>query len=87
MSFLHRRRFARDHRFTPPRLSAYLDGDLGSRARARIARHVDACPECRGLLRSLGRLVLALGAPPAPEPVAERLLAGLRETLDRADPR
>lgn len=79
----HPLRFRRDHRFTPGRLSAYLDDDLGPRARARVARHTDECPECRGLLHSLRRLVGALGAPRPAEPVAERLVANLRTSLTR----
>jgi anti-sigma factor RsiW len=80
-------RFARDHRWTPGRLSAYLDDDLGPRARARVVRHTAECPECRGLLHSLRRLVGALAAPRPAEPVAERLVAGLRESLARDEDR
>jgi anti-sigma factor RsiW len=53
-------RFARDHRWTPGRLSAYLDGELAPRAAARIDRHVAGCPACRAALRSLERLLRTL---------------------------
>ena len=60
-------RFARDHRWTPRHLSAYLDGDLAVRARARLDRHVAECPECRGALHSLHRMLVRLERQPAPD--------------------
>ncbi|HEV3228110.1 MAG TPA: zf-HC2 domain-containing protein [Solirubrobacteraceae bacterium] len=57
---MHRAQFKRDHRWTPRRMSEYLDGDLDARRRARLERHTDECPECRGLLGGLRRLVGAL---------------------------
>ncbi len=57
----HRLRFRRDHRWVPPHSSAYLDGELGPRERQRVERHVEDCPECRDLLRSLLALIQALG--------------------------
>ena len=54
---LHRMQFRRDHRWTPGRLSAYLDGDLLARPAARVQRHVRECPECRAALRSLERML------------------------------
>jgi anti-sigma factor RsiW len=53
-------RARRDHRWAPPRMSAYLDGELGSRARARLERHAEECPECRGLLYGLRRVLGAV---------------------------
>jgi anti-sigma factor RsiW len=47
-------------------MSAYLDGDLASRARVRLERHVGACAECRRLLAGLRAMVAALHATPAP---------------------
>jgi anti-sigma factor RsiW len=58
---LDRLRFVRDHRWVPPRLSEYLDSELGPRERHRVERHTDGCAECRELLRSLGALIGALG--------------------------
>lgn len=80
-------RFRRDHRWTPGQLSAYLDDGLSPRARARVVRHTDECPECHGLLHGLRRLVGALGATRPTEPVAERLVAALRESLARDEDR
>ena len=62
---LHRLRFGRDHRWTPGHMSAYLDGELASRARARIERHFGECPECRGVVHSLRRMLGLLHALPA----------------------
>jgi anti-sigma factor RsiW len=63
---VHRARFRRDHRWAPGHMSAYLDGELASRSRARIERHTGECPECRGILASLRRMLgLLQGLPPA----------------------
>jgi anti-sigma factor RsiW len=62
---LYRARFRRDHRWTPGHMSAYLDGDLASRARARLERHTSECPECRGILYSLQRMLDLLQGLPA----------------------
>jgi anti-sigma factor RsiW len=56
----HRLRFARDHRWTPGRLSAYLDGELGPRPLARVERHLAGCPQCLAALRGLERTLQAL---------------------------
>ena len=81
MALLRKLRFRRDHRWTPAQLSAYLDDELGANARRRVVRHAADCPECGGLLNSLRRLIGALASAPPPEPVAERLVARFRETL------
>ena len=80
-------RFARDHRWTPGRLSAYLDGDLAGRARARLERHVADCPECRGALHSLARMLSRLQHLPAPSdnPDPRELAAAVAARL-AADP-
>jgi len=83
MASLRQLRFRRDHRWTPAQLSAFLDDDLGARGRRRVVRHTDDCPECRGILHSLRRLLDALARGPAPEPVAERLVVHFREALER----
>jgi anti-sigma factor RsiW len=80
-SVLHHARFRRDHRWTPRNMSGYLDGDLGSRARARLERHTGECAECRGVLHSLGRMLVLLhslprsghGAPEIAQAVRQRL--------------
>ncbi len=59
-------RFLRDHRWTPKHVSAYVDGELTAAARDRLQRHVNECPECRGLLHSLERMLLRLSRMPAP---------------------
>jgi anti-sigma factor RsiW len=82
MAVLRQLRFRRDHRWTPAQLSAYLDDELGARGRRRVIRHTGDCPECRGVLHSLRRLLDALAGAPAPEPVAERLVLSFREALE-----
>jgi hypothetical protein len=42
-------------RETRDRLSDYLEGDLGRRARTRIRRHLARCEHCQALLASLTR--------------------------------
>jgi anti-sigma factor RsiW len=66
----HKLRFLRDHRWTPPHMSAYLDSDLPAAARARLERHTAECPECRGVLGDLRRMLALLRTAPTPEPVA-----------------
>ncbi len=69
-----RLRFARDHRWTPGRLSAFLDGELGVRGRERIERHLAGCTQCLAALRALERLLDALhglGATPEEEPAPD----------------
>ena len=70
---LHRARFMRDHRWAPGHMSAYLDGELASRPRARIERHSEECPECRGVLYSLRRMLGMLQRLPPPSTRADAL--------------
>lgn len=77
---IRRLRFRRDHRWTPAHLSAFVDGDLAARGRARVLRHVRDCPECRRALQTLERmleLIRAVGP-------AER--AGSAPDADSAEP-
>jgi anti-sigma factor RsiW len=60
-SIRHRLRVARDHRWTPPRMSAYLDGELAPSDRIRVERHVRECDECRHVLAGLRAVLAALG--------------------------
>lgn len=79
--WLERRRFARDHRWTGPRLSAYLDRELSDRDRRRLEAHTRICPECGPMLATLRRTLEGLrdlGRYPSPprdltESVIERL--------------
>ncbi len=59
-----RARFRLDHRWAPTHMSDYLDDQLVARARARVQRHVRDCPECRGILLGLQRMLGALHALP-----------------------
>lgn len=78
-----RLRFRRDHRWVPPRASDYLDGELRSRERTRVERHLDNCPECRELLRGLHALLSALGTMRGQEDelVADAVLASVQSRL------
>ncbi|HEY2200888.1 MAG TPA: zf-HC2 domain-containing protein [Solirubrobacteraceae bacterium] len=67
----HELRFRRDHRWTPPHISAYLDLDLSAGARARLERHTAQCAECRSILEDLRHMLARLHSAPAPEPVAD----------------
>lgn len=81
-------RFRRDHRWTPPHMSAYLDADLRAHARARIERHSAACPECRRILDDLRRMLALLHSAPSPDPgtgrpaIATAVLRRLHEPAD-----
>jgi hypothetical protein len=39
-----------------PRAGLFVDGELGAEERAVVARHLDECQACRGLVRDLERL-------------------------------
>jgi anti-sigma factor RsiW len=81
-------RFRRDHRWTPRHMSAYLDSDLSTWARARLERHAAECPECRGVLGDLGKMLSLLRDAPAPEPIADGpaiAIAVLRRLHEPAD--
>jgi anti-sigma factor RsiW len=85
----HQLRFRRDHRWTPPHMSAYLDSELSASARTRLERHTAECAECRGILHDLRRMLALLQSAPAPEPVvdgpalATAVLRRLHEPADR----
>ena len=66
--FVSRLSFWRDHRWAPARMSAYLDGELPPRQRARLEHHVGECRDCRRLLDGLTRLVDVLGRMERPRP-------------------
>ena len=79
---LHWLRFRRDHRWTPGRLSAYLDGELAARSVARIQRHLRECPDCRGALRSLERMLgLLRGVSPVSETEKPDIATAVRRRL------
>ena len=64
-------RFRRDHRWTPPHMSAYLDSDLLASAQARVERHTAECSDCRGVLADLRKMLSLLQSAPPPYPVAD----------------
>jgi anti-sigma factor RsiW len=84
-----RMRFRRDHRWAPGRMSAYLDDELPPRGRTRLERHIRDCPECRGVLGALRRMLsLVKSRPPmssteAIPDIASAVLTRLHEHSQR----
>ena len=70
-SLWHKLRFRREHRWTPPHMSAYLDAELPAPARARLERHTAECSQCRTVLADLRRMLALLHGVRRPEPVAD----------------
>jgi anti-sigma factor RsiW len=62
-------------------MSAYLEGDLASRARGRLERHTRECAECRGVLRSLRRMLGRLHSLPASRGEAADIALAVRRRL------
>ncbi|MFZ0039847.1 MAG: zf-HC2 domain-containing protein [Solirubrobacteraceae bacterium] len=85
----HELRFRRDHRWTPPHMSAYVDSDLSAWARARLERHTAECSDCRSTLEDLRHMLALLQSAPPPDPVADvpviasAVLRRLHEPADR----
>lgn len=74
----------RDHRYVQRRLPEAVDGELSPRERARVARHVDECPECGPMLRGLIGVRAALRAIREPEePDGASVVPGVLERLRR----
>jgi hypothetical protein len=68
------------------RLSAYLDGDVTPRERARLEGHLAECAACAAELQALRRTVDLLRRLPAPEPpsyFADRVLSAVRAAPSR----
>lgn len=63
-------------------LSDHLDGALPAGERARVAAHLEVCPQCRAHLNQLRATIGALGrlrAQDISRPVRERLVAAFRD--------
>jgi anti-sigma factor RsiW len=65
-------------------MSAFLDGELAGRRRARMEHHTRRCPDCRRQLGSLERMVGALHRLPAGDGAgcALQIAAAVRLRLD-----
>jgi anti-sigma factor RsiW len=83
---MYRARFLSDHRWTPGRMSDYLDGELGSSRRTRLERHVRDCPECGRLLADLRRILDALHRLPSPRGEADALAIAASVRLRLTEP-
>jgi anti-sigma factor RsiW len=81
-------RFWRDHRWTPDRMSDYLDGELAPGERTRVDRHVGECAKCRRAIAGLRLVVEALHLLPNPEPGRDPIaIAGsVRARLQNPEP-
>jgi Putative zinc-finger len=79
--FSQQGRFARDHRWAPDRMSAYVDMELAASARERMERHIGECAECRQLLAGLRATLDVLHRLPAPSADAVRIVAEVRVRL------
>ncbi len=54
-----------DHRRVSEMLSAYVDGELSARERARVDRHLSECADCRWELETLRQTATLLGQLPS----------------------
>jgi anti-sigma factor RsiW len=83
--FVSRPRFWRDHRWAPPHMSDYLDGDMPTARRVRMERHVEVCLECRTVLAELRLVIDRLHRMPAPADGggASQIAAAVRVRLSR----
>lgn len=71
---------------TTESLTGFVDGRLGAREHAALARHLDFCENCRGQVRWLRAVKAAAGkTPPPPMPLGlkDGLLAQAREAAAR----
>jgi hypothetical protein len=71
----------------PAELSAWIDGELGSDDRARIAAHLQTCPACRERVRALqdtSSLVRGLHSPRAPASVTQAAMRQVSAMKQRA---
>lgn len=79
---LERHRFMREHRWTGPRLSAYLDGELSPDDRRRLEAHAGICPECGQMLATLRKTLAGLRGlsrdPSPPADLADSVIERLR---------
>ncbi|MEW6101895.1 MAG: zf-HC2 domain-containing protein [Candidatus Omnitrophota bacterium] len=57
--------------FIKRKLYDYLDHALSGNAAARVRKHIDACPACRGQLEEMRVIVEMAGQKRAPEPNGE----------------
>jgi len=69
-----------EHRWSQRRISRYVDEDMSPRARERLERHADLCPECGPLRRAMLWLVSELRElrPPPERSIAPEVIERLR---------
>jgi anti-sigma factor RsiW len=82
MAWWRRRRRAIVCRDAVALMTAYLDGDLGARDRARLEAHLADCPHCSEYLAQLRVTIDALGevdVDALPEDAVEDLVALYRQ--------
>lgn len=64
------------------RTSAFLDGELDAPTLAQAERHIEACPECQGLVAAAGEASELLRGPAARLPASPSLKARVSAALD-----
>jgi anti-sigma factor RsiW len=70
----------RDHRWSQPRFSDYVDGELPQRQERRLGDHAGLCPECARLIATLQALLEVLPSLRLP---ASAALAVAEQTAER----
>jgi hypothetical protein len=84
MSFLRRKS---EHDWVEESLSAYIDGELTGRERARVEQHLKECQACAENLRTLQQTVALLKElPPMPAPRSFAVRAGVARTRPASAP-
>lgn len=61
-------------------ISRAIDGELSERERARLEKHLAACPECRSLSEDLGRIVAGAARLETPTP-SDKVWSAIRAEL------
>lgn len=61
-------------------ISRAIDGELPERERARLEKHLAACPECRSLSEDLGRIVAGAGRLGTPK-LSDKVWSNIRAEL------
>ena len=75
-------RSMREHLWTRPRLSPYLDGEVSEAERRRVEEHAHVCPQCHRILETLKRTLVELRGMAdersAPSGLADSVMARIR---------
>jgi len=66
-------------------ISAYMDNELDEEDRAKVERHVESCPHCRGLLRAYSGIAYMVEdtMEDPPEPIRRHIMAEISKPAKR----